>query len=82
MAWGIVPTSNFTGNESVEDLLGKLEAGLNRVYEWGIDPTMLAERSILTPACGMGTMTPAAAKKGADLLSGLSERLKSPSIPL
>jgi hypothetical protein len=75
VAWGIVPTANFTGNESVEDLLNKLEAGLNRVYDWGIDPAMLAERSILTPACGMGTMTPAAAKKGADLLSDLSERL-------
>ncbi len=82
VAWGIVPTSNFTGDESVEDLFSKLEEGFNRIYEWGIDPAMLSERSILTPACGMGTMTPEASKKGFDLLSNLSQRLKSPSIPL
>ena len=76
VAWGIVPTSNFIGNESVEGLFNKLKEGLSRVYEWGVDPAVLSERSILTPACGMGTMTPEAAKKGADLLSGLAEKLR------
>jgi hypothetical protein len=60
----------------VEDLFITLEEGLNRVYEWGIDPAMLSERSILTPACGMGTMTPEAAKRGFDLLADLSQKLK------
>jgi len=76
IAWGIVPTSNFTGNETVEDLASKLDQGLKRIHEWGISPDTLAERSILTPACGMGTMTPEAAKRGLDLLSGLSLRLR------
>lgn len=79
LAWGIVPTSDFTGNESVEDLLFKLENGLNRIYEWGIDPGLLAERSIITPACGLGTMAPEAAKQGLDLLSQLSQKLRHPS---
>ena len=76
IAWGIVPTSNFTGHETVEDLASKLGYGLKRIHEWGISPDKLAERSILTPACGMGTMTSEAAKNGLDLLSGLSLRLK------
>ena len=78
VAWGIVPTSNFTGNESVDDLFLKLEDGLKRVYKWGIDPDMLAERSIITPACGLGTMAPEAAKRGLDLLSRLPQKLRHP----
>ena len=76
VAWGIVPTSNFTGEETIEDLFSRLEEGLGHVHKWGIDPDMLAKRSILTPACGMGTMTPETAQKGFDLLSGLSQRFE------
>ena len=75
IAWGIVPTSNFKGTETVEGLFSKLEEGLNRIQEWGIAPGLLAERSILTPACGMGSMTPENAKKGIELLSHLSLKL-------
>jgi hypothetical protein len=74
IAWGIVPTSGFTGNESVEDLQVLLARGLDRVHEWGVEPRLLAERSMLTPACGMGTMAPEAARTAMDLLSGLSLR--------
>ncbi|MDY6974150.1 MAG: hypothetical protein SV775_17825 [Thermodesulfobacteriota bacterium] len=74
IAWGIVPTSDFTGEESVEDLFSRLESGLGRLHQWGIDPDILRERTILTPACGMGTMTPETAQRGLDLLSGLSQR--------
>ena len=79
LAWGIVPTTNFTGDESEEELYARLEGGLNRVYEWGIEPDMLAKRSILTPACGMGTMAPEAARRDLDLLSQLSKKLSQSS---
>ena len=76
VAWGIVPTHGFSGNESVDGLFSKLEEGLGRVHEWEVDSEMLAKRSVLTPACGMGTMDPATAKKGLDLLSRLSKKCK------
>ncbi len=76
VAWGIVPTSGFSGKESVDGLFSILEKGLGRVHEWGIDSEMLAERSLLTPACGMGTIVPETAKKGMDLLSRLSMKCK------
>ena len=74
IAWGIIPTADFTGKESVVDLASKLEDGLRRVHEWGIGPRLLAERSMLTPACGMGTMAPDAAKTSMDLLTRLSSK--------
>jgi methionine synthase II (cobalamin-independent) len=77
IAWGIIPTSSMKGNEKLEDLSQKLDKGLRRIHEWGIAPRELAEKSIITPSCGMGTMTPELAKKGFDLLWQFSEMLLS-----
>ncbi len=74
VAWGIIPTLNLKRNESAENLFSKLKEGLKRVHQWGIDPEILAQRSILTPACGMGTIRPEAAKKCLDLLSALHHK--------
>jgi hypothetical protein len=76
IAWGIIPTANFTGEETVEGLFSKLQEGLSRIHQWGIDPDILAERSILTPACGMGTMEPEHARNGMELLSQLSQKCR------
>jgi hypothetical protein len=75
IAWGIVPTADFTEKESLEDLNSKLNKGLDRLYEWGLDPAMIRERSILTPACGMGSMEEASADKVLDLLFRFSKEL-------
>lgn len=77
VAWGIIPTSSFSGNETVESLSFMLKEGFDRVYKWGMAPEMLAERSILAPACGMGTMTTEAAEQALDLLSHLSEAFRN-----
>jgi methionine synthase II (cobalamin-independent) len=74
IAWGIVPTMGFTGKESVEGLYSRLRDGLDRVAEWGMDPEVLSGRSLLTPACGMGTMEEPSAERALDLLYSLSRR--------
>jgi len=74
IAWGIVPTANFTGQESVDSLFSRLKEGLMRLRQWGLDMDQVAQRSLLTPACGMGTMTGDAANSAMTLLSRLSER--------
>jgi len=76
IAWGIVPTANFTGKESVDNLFSRLEQGLGRLRQWGIDSDQVARRSLLTPACGMGTMSEAAATAAMQLLSDLSKRCR------
>jgi methionine synthase II (cobalamin-independent) len=73
--WGIVPTADFTGEETVKDLLTRLEEGLKRFKEWGLDAERVAKSSILTPACGMGTMDETLAEKVLVLLSQLSAKL-------
>lgn len=74
IAWGIVPTADFSGQETVDDLFEKLKQGLNTIQGWGLPSEILARQSILTPACGMGSMEQPASEKVLDLLASLSER--------
>lgn len=74
IAWGIVPTSDLTEAETVDNLFSKLQIGINRLYEWGIAPELVAGNSILTPACGMGSMDTSLSDRVLTLLSGLSRR--------
>jgi hypothetical protein len=74
IAWGVVPTSAYTGRESVEDLFLRLEQGLNRAHELGLDKEQVIRNSILTPSCGMGSMDETSTLRVLDLLSALSEK--------
>jgi hypothetical protein len=79
IAWGVVPTVSFTGKETIGDLKGRLEEGLHRFYDWGLDRKMVAERSLITPACGVGSIEPSLADRIFELLSGLSNTMLHPS---
>jgi hypothetical protein len=72
IAWGIVPTFQFTGRESVADLHARLDRGLAQLQSWGLDPISIARSSIITPSCGMGTMEQSTMIRALELLSGLS----------
>ena len=83
VAWGIVPTSGFTGDESEEDLLKKIGGGIEKIKKMGIGAQTIAERSIITPSCGMGSMTSPNAHSAMGLLARLhTERLDSETINL
>lgn len=73
IAWGVVPTTSFTGRETVSDLRTQLRKGLDRLKEWGIKKSRAAERSLLTPACGLGSLEPEKAEGILELLCGLSD---------
>lgn len=73
IAWGIVPTAGFTGEETVEGLASALKNGFLRMGQWGLDLDQVAYQSILTPSCGMGTMDVSAASAAMGLLSRLSD---------
>jgi methionine synthase II (cobalamin-independent) len=74
IAWGVVPTSAYTGMESVEDLFLRLEGGLNRAYELGLEKEQVIRNSILTPSCGMGSMDETSTLRVLDLLSALPQK--------
>ncbi len=82
IAWGVVPTSAYTGKESVEDIFLRLERGLNRAYELGLDKEQVIRNSMLTPSCGMGSMDETSTLRVLDLLSALSEKCEDLTGPV
>jgi hypothetical protein len=76
IAWGIVPTFTFSGRESVADLYTRLQKGIEKLQQWGIDAATVASRSILTPACGTGTISLSFAEQVLDYLSLLSNKCR------
>jgi len=57
LAWGIVPTSAEIKGESLDTLSERLEAGLAAFEAAGVDPALLRRQCLLTPSCGMGSLT-------------------------
>ncbi len=76
VAWGIVPTLEFTGRETVEGLMEKLEGEIRALALRGIPAEILREKSLLTPSCGMGLMSVEDAEKAMKLLAELSSRMR------
>ncbi|NTW59393.1 MAG: hypothetical protein HGA43_09515, partial [Nitrospirae bacterium] len=62
LAWGIVPTTAFTGNETADNLVDELEVGIHRLVDSGIDRTIILRQSLITPSCGLGSLTPSQAE--------------------
>lgn len=77
VAWGIVPTSGFTAEASVEALSAIVTKGFERIASWGIDPELLSRQSLITPACGMGSLPEGRAGAILALLPRLTEALRS-----
>ncbi len=74
LAWGIVPTGAFTGNETADTLIAALHKGMNRLEKEGIDRKTILRQCLITPSCGMGSMTPDTAEAVLKLLREVSDR--------
>jgi methionine synthase II (cobalamin-independent) len=70
VAWGLVPTSDYSGKETAPDLLDRLAAYFKTLVTKGVDRDRLYTQALITPACGMGSLS---VKTARDLLSLLSE---------
>jgi len=76
LAWGVVPTGAFTGDETAELLLAKLYAGIKRLEAAGIARDVVLRQSLITPSCGMGSLTPDKAEAILKLLREVSDRIQ------
>ena len=76
LAWGIVPTSGEIHHYSPEALAARLEGLLNDLVGNGLDLGLLAERALLTPSCGTGTLEILEAERVYETLAELSKLMK------
>ncbi|MDP6546487.1 MAG: hypothetical protein QGH60_21115 [Phycisphaerae bacterium] len=75
IAWGIVPTTPQIANETVDSLARRLDECFASMEAKGFDRDLLRRRAILTPSCGVGTLTPDQGCKVFELLRGLRDSL-------
>jgi hypothetical protein len=57
LAWGIVPTSEKAFGESAQAIFEKLSLNIENLGKRSIDRGLLLTNSLLTPSCGMGTLS-------------------------
>jgi methionine synthase II (cobalamin-independent) len=76
LAWGVVPTGAYTGAETADLLIGKLEAGIKRLEQQGVRRETILRQSLITPSCGMGSLTAGKAEGILKLLREVSDRMQ------
>jgi hypothetical protein len=77
LAWGIVPTANDKIiDESVDNLMHRLENDLQAFADQGIDIQSLIKSSIITPSCVTSNMSVELAERALTLTSELSQRMR------
>ncbi len=79
LGWGIVPTldTDAAATETVESLEAKFEEQVAELGRRGHARETLLSQTLLTPSCGMGTMSEELAERALGLLKELSGRLRA-----
>lgn len=78
VAWGIVPVDDEARlmAESVDSLVSRLEGALKLVASKGVPLDALLAAALVTPTCGMRTLSETAAEWTLDLLAGVSHAMR------
>jgi methionine synthase II (cobalamin-independent) len=76
LSWGIVPTSAAIDDVDAHALKARLEERIAVLAGKGLDETRLRRQALLTPSCGMGTQTEAAADRVFDALVELARLVR------
>ncbi|MCD6574929.1 hypothetical protein J7K97_04545 [Candidatus Aerophobetes bacterium] len=72
IAWGAVPTTEYSDSISLEILHQKLDETLEVLVKKGLDRRLLLRNSLFTPSCGVGLAEEKISEKIIDLVSNLS----------
>ncbi len=77
IAWGIVPQDEAgIAAATVESLVGRLEAAWGLLTAKGIPLDDLLAACLITPSCGLGSVSPEAATRALELTAGVSRAVR------
>jgi len=78
VAWGIVPADNEEAlmNETVESLVARLHEAMDLLVRKGISFDDLIHASLITPSCGLRTVSEKAAERAFELTVQVSETMR------
>jgi hypothetical protein len=78
IAWGLVPTGSAEALEAatVESLVGRWEGQCNDLVAIGVDRAQLLNQSLISPSCGVGSLSLAQAQKVLALTKAVSAHIR------
>ncbi len=77
IAWGIVPhDEQDLKGEIVKSLIDRLEEAIGALNRKGVSFRLLTERCLVTPSCGLGSLSEEAAAWALELLAGVSKEFR------
>ncbi|MFC1725107.1 hypothetical protein ACFL4T_05735 [candidate division KSB1 bacterium] len=76
LAWGIIPTSAKIENENTDSIIKNFEEKVALLSEKGFTKNEILDRCLITPSCGMGSLSAALSDKVLEILSAVSAELK------
>lgn len=78
IAWGLIPTGSADdiAKESVGSLVNRWKEQLQQLEAIGIDVPAICSRSLITPSCGTGSLSPDQALKVIQLTRGVSDAVR------
>jgi len=77
LAWGIVPTVELTDDVTAEGLADQLDASMHTIASGGIPLEIVRSHAVVTPACGMGTMSEADARRVTELTASVARIIRA-----
>ena len=77
LAWGIVPTSAKIAGETAETLFDRLRSAFDNLAGKGISRSLIAEKCLITPSCGTGSLPVELSERVFVLLGEVSRRFRA-----
>ena len=72
IAWGIVPNDEKVMDETVESLVRRLHAAISLLAEKGVPFDDMINAALITPSCGLRSLSIEAAERALELTAGVS----------
>lgn len=76
VAWGLVPTGEELAQETEDSLWERFHSQVERLAGLGFGVREVLQRSLLTPACGLGYLNPEEATRALKFLDDLGRRAR------
>ena len=78
IGWGIVPTTGAElENNTQQAMINRLEAGITLLVNKGLDREVIMNQSVITPCCGLGSVSITQAKTAMELTLSISEYIQN-----
>ncbi len=76
IVWGIVPAGIAAESETVESLVDRLLRAIASLVRQGVSEEALMKAGLVSPSCGLGSLTTALSERVLSLTAGVSEEMR------